>query len=488
MPELKANLDSDSLIFTPFQDRLNARKIGAEITAWSTGKKSDWILNSIFRVRDYDMFTMHYPLRIRGKLLKLSTNSYSVTVDATDMKVGSSDFEIYGNVGNVWNWLKSNDTVSMRLKVNSKRININQLLAAMEQGEAFRLRLDSIISARRGELTKDSEARMLITTNEAGNTDIESIDTTSSVKLNHVYVLPENYRVDCTLKADRMVFGKWRMKSVNGLIDVNDGVLKLSEMSLNSDIGNILARGVYTAEDTTKAFAGFAMTLNQVQIGNLLDIVPQFDTVMPMLTSLSGSVNVDFAVAGNWDSDMRVDMNSLNGAACIDGKDLVLMDGETFSTIAKMLKFKNRKRNLIDSLSVSLSMSNGMVDIYPFVFSMDRYRAAVGGKQGLDMTYQYHISVLDSPIPFKFGLTIKGNADDMKFKITKAKYKDLMKPTSKYNVKQVRLDLKDKISGFLDEIKDQTYSLPKFQFEEDAEDEEMSDEELEKALEKIKVD
>jgi hypothetical protein len=30
--------------------------------------------------------------------------------------------------------------------------------------------------------------------------------------------------------------------------------------------------------------------------------------------------------------------------------------------------------------------------------------------------------------------------------------------------------------------------LPKFQFEEDAEDEEMSDEELEKALEKIKVD
>jgi len=184
---------------------------------------------------------------------------------------------------------------------------------------------------------------------------------------------------------------------------------------------------------------------------------------------------------------MSVDMNSLNGAACIDGKDLVLMDGETFSTIAKKLKFKNKKRNLIDTLSVTLSMSEGMVDIYPFVFKMDRYRAAVGGKQGLDMSYKYHISILDSPIPFKFGLTISGNGDDMKFKITKAKYKDLMKPTSKYNVQQIRVDLKEKISGFLDEIKDQSYALPKFTFvEEDDSEDEMSDEELQKALDNYK--
>ena len=248
---------------------------------------------------------------------------------------------------------------------------------------------------------------------------------------------------------------------------------------------DILARGLYTAEDTTKAFAGFAMSMDHVQIGDLIDVVPQFDTMMPMLSSLSGNVNLDIAVAGNWDQDMTVDMNSLTGAACIDGTDLVLMDGETFSMIAKKLKFKNRKRNMIDSLSVSMMLDDGVLRLYPFALQMDRYKVAVGGKQNMDMTFKYHVSILESPLPFKFGLTISGDMEDMKFKITKALYKDLLKPTSEYNVKKIRLDLKDKISDFLENISDQSYALPKFDFykAEQEIDNEETDKELEQALE-----
>ncbi len=478
IPTLVANLRSDSLLFSPFRDRLFTSRIDVTIDAKCKDvENSAWTAISIFTMKNLSLYTMFYPLEIKSKLFKVATDANSFSITGNEMRVGRSDFELKGRVFNAWNWLWKNDTVAMKLNVNSNRININQLLMAMDEGNQYKARLDSIHGAR---------AALESTIQEEGTDEVavELADTTSPIKLNNVYVVAEKYRVDCDLNAKSMVLGRWRMQNAKALLNVNDGVVKLSEMSVNSSIGDILARGVYTAEDTTKAFAGFAMSMKSVQIGNLLDVVPQFDTVMPMLTSLSGKVNVDFAVAGNWDQDMRVDMNSLNGAACIDGKDLVLMDGETFSTIAKKLKFKNKKRNLIDTLSVTLSMSEGMVDIYPFVFKMDRYRAAVGGKQGLDMSYEYHISILDSPIPFKFGLTISGNGDDMKFKITKAKYKDLMKPTSKYNVQQIRVDLKEKISGFLDEIKNQSYALPRFTFvEEDDSEDEMSDEELQKALE-----
>jgi hypothetical protein len=53
---------------------------------------------------------------------------------------------------------------------------------------------------------------------------------------------------------------------------------------------------------------------------------------------------------------------------------------------------------------------------------------AVGGTQYLNMDFDYHITVLKSPIPFKFGLNLKGNPDRMKIRLAKALYKDIGDP------------------------------------------------------------
>ena len=41
-----------------------------------------------------------------------------------------------------------------------------------------------------------------------------------------------------------------------------------------------------------------------------------------------------------------------------------------------------------DSIAVNISVQNGNVTVYPFVVQIDRYRAAVGGTQDLDMNFQ----------------------------------------------------------------------------------------------------
>jgi hypothetical protein len=43
----------------------------------------------------------------------------------------------------------------------------------------------------------------------------------------------------------------------------------------------------------------------------------------------------------------------------------------------------------------------------------------------MDLSYDYHISILKSPMPFKAGIDITGTDDDLDFKITRAKYKHL---------------------------------------------------------------
>lgn len=76
-----------------------------------------------------------------------------------------------------------------------------------------------------------------------------------------------------------------------------------------------------------------------------------------------------------------------------------------------------------------------------FQVSIDRYKAAIGGEQGLDMNFKYHISILKSPLPFKAGVNISGNLDKMKIRVGKAKYKDDVTPAAIHKVDSTRMDL-----------------------------------------------
>ncbi len=102
---------------------------------------------------------------------------------------------------------------------------------------------------------------------------------------------------------------------------------------------------------------------------------------------------------------------------------------------------------MIDSISVNISIKDGSVTIYPFEISMDRYQAAVGGTQGLDMNFNYHISILRSPVPFKLGLNISGTLDDMKFKFGKARYKDAITPAETHKVDSTIVNMGQQIAN-----------------------------------------
>ena len=188
-------------------------------------------------------------------------------------------------------------------------------------------------------------------------------------------------------------------------------------------------------------------------IDSLVGLIPSLDTLFPMLRSFEGLVDFHIAEDSWLDSAMNIDLPTLRAAAYLDGRDLVLMDGETFAEISKMLMFKNKKRNMIDSISVDLMVKDGTIEIFPFLVEIDRYKAAVGGQHNIDMTFKYHISILKSPLPFRAGVDISGNLDKMKFRITKAKYKDLFIPSRKAKVDSTQLNLRQRMRTILKEGK-----------------------------------
>ena len=73
---------------------------------------------------------------------------------------------------------------------------------------------------------------------------------------------------------------------------------------------------------------------------------------------------------------------------------------------------------------------------------MDKYQAVISGRHNFDMSFDYHVSVVDSPLPVKLGVDIKGNMDDMDVSLAKCKYAEYFKPTARKDVEKKKLELR----------------------------------------------
>ena len=125
-------------------------------------------------------------------------------------------------------------------------------------------------------------------------------------------------------------------------------------------------------------FAG-GIVIRRLDLKEFLSMIPEIDTIIPMLKSMEGIITAECAMTTKLDSMMNLEMHTLDMALKLTGDSLVLLDSETFRKISKWLLFKNKKRNMIDSMSVELAVRDNRLQLYPFMVSLDRYRFGISG-------------------------------------------------------------------------------------------------------------
>ena len=322
------------------------------------------------------------------------------------LRIGRSDITASGAVHNLYAAMKHNTRLKANLSLSSRNLDCNQLI------RAFSSPTDTL--------------------------EIETDTTTTDLSL---FVIPQTWDFELQTNLKRVRYGKILFEDVHGAVDIRDQAIHLKNLSMIGMDAKMRSTLVYHAAHKDKGYAGFDLHLDDVNIGELVNFIPSLDSMVPMLRSFKGYVNFDVAAESVIDSALNIQIPTLRSAIHLEGDSLVLMDGETFAEISKMLLFKNKERNVFDHIAVNITVEDGNVTVYPFLVEIDRYRAAVGGTQDLDMNFQYHISILKSPVPFKLGLNITGNLDDMKFRLGKAKYKDAVTPVEIRKVDSTRINL-----------------------------------------------
>ncbi|MDE6697359.1 MAG: AsmA-like C-terminal region-containing protein [Muribaculaceae bacterium] len=228
---------------------------------------------------------------------------------------------------------------------------------------------------------------------------------------------------------------------------VYDGAVNLHNMKADSDAGDITVSALYSAPKIENMHLGFGLEVNDFNIAKFVSLVPAIDSITPLMHDFSGTIGADIAATCRIDSGMNISLPSLNAAIRISGDNLAFIDPKKYRTLGKWLGFKDKSDNTIHKLNVEMTVEDGLLRVYPFAFNIDRYRLGVYGSNNMDMDFDYHLSVLKSPIPFKFGVTIKGNPKKFKVKFGGARFNENTVIESTDIVNSARINLIDQIES-----------------------------------------
>jgi len=344
------------------------------------------------------------------------------------VEIDDSDIQFWGDIYNIGEFIDNTGLLTGELYIESDYMNLNRLMS----------------------LTGDDQA----TDEEAAEQDVADNDSVISKPI----MIPKGIDLTLYTNLSKVDFNNHSFNNVGGDVSIKDGVITLQELGFSSKAAEMQLTAIYRTPDVERRFMELDFHLLDIEIDELIDLVPAVDSVVPMLKALSGQAQFHLAAQTYLDPDCSKNgplyplMYSLMGNAVIEGANLVVLDNELFDGIKRKLLMRKDAKPVIDSLDIELQVLDGKVDLYPARIKMDRYEAIISGRHNIDagLNCSYNISLTKCPLPIRLGVTISGPLEAISqypirhIKVGRAKY-DKMYTPSKGKAEQAILARKNAI-------------------------------------------
>ncbi len=360
--------------------------------------------------------SLAWPVRVPELAMDVTPQQFHIS--RARALLDDSDFSLSGTIDNIGAYIRGDDILRAEFDFRSPVTNVTQLLA---------------LTSGLGDETLEAE---------------RAADDIAPDVFTGPYMVPRG--VDLTLHAaigELLWHGEELLSNIRGDVQVRDGVLFITpEVAFTSPLttGNIQL--MYRTPTKNNLFAGLGIHLDRIDMAELVRLMPDLAELMPTLRGFSGTGAFNCAVEGYMDSTYRFKMSTLRGAGSLAAVDLALKDEELFRRIAVLLKYRDQGTLRIDSMRAEFTVLRNEINLYPFLLKVDRYGAVISGRHSLDQTFDYNISLVESPLPFRVAVDVTGSADDLRFKVfSRSRYPDFYRPRYEGVVENRQMELRDLI-------------------------------------------
>lgn len=417
--ETEANIDSMMV-------SLGALELNGSMRMDSTQKNPLRKFNPVANIDMHSavLYMPTLPDAVRMSQFALRYDHSGCRLNNADVRLGHSDFQLYGTIDNLEKWLSHEEMLTANLNFTSRYTDVDQL---MDMFSGLGSDKDTIEQMREEDnVPKDANP----------------------------FIVPKD--VDLTLNTHiqrSVAFGN-DLNDVAGALTVKDGTAILDQIGFVCKAATMQLTAIYRSPRPNHIFTALDFHLLDINIDELLNMIPAVDTLVPMLAAFDGNANFHLAAETYLDARYKPKMSTLLGSAAISGKNLVLLDDNNIAQIAKLMQFKKWKDDdnkiRIDSLDVEMTCFRKEIEVYPFLINIGNYQLCASGKHNLDGACNYHLELLKNPLLAKVGVDVKGTIKSPKIVLGEVRYADLYRPEKQGVVEKRTLELKKMIKDALE--------------------------------------
>ena len=252
-------------------------------------------------------------------------------------------------------------------------------------------------------------------------------DTTEN-KESGPFIVPEGIDLTIGLNTKKTVYDNLDFNNLTGSVTMKDKALTLHDIRFTNKAAKMQLSALYQSLNRDSLFFAMDIHLLDIQISDLLHLIPYFDTLVPMLRTFDGRGEVNLDVETNLWPSYQPNISTLRAAADVKGKDWTVNDKFTFTRITDILHVSTNGEYRVDTLDVQLAFSDNKLDLLPSLVAIGAYKAIADGYLTTDKYTECHLSLTETPFPLRHGLKISGPFEKLKFELEESKYPNHYKP------------------------------------------------------------
>ena len=302
---------------------------------------------------EYSSTDLPIPYYIDNAILKFSPRYLNLTDFKSRM--GKSDYNLKGQLDNYLGYALKDGTLKGTLSLYSKYINLDELMTL-------------------------------------GGEDTVAVEETDTSTMEPV-IIPKNIDFVMASKIDRMKYDKLMIQNTTGKITIKDGRLILDGLNLNLLGGTMVMSGQYNTQDEKKPFMDFAFDASKINLNSAANAFSMIDSIIPVAKLARGIVSTKLSYSSLVGNDMMPVVSTVNGKGNLKSEGIELSGSKVQTGLATMLKDEKYKSFTAKDLLVNFKLTNGNLFIEPFETKIYDKSVTVQGRQGIDQSMEYKISM-----------------------------------------------------------------------------------------------
>lgn len=306
----------------------------------------------------------------QGVTIESASGSFTpsnLTFTEVKGRSGASDFNVNGYFNNYIAYaLIPSEPLKGAVSLNSTRFDLNEFMI---------------------------EESPSTTAQETASDDSSESSTPDEIS---VIPVPENIDLIIDAKINQVLYDKYVLNNVEGIIEVVDQKVLMDGVSFEFLGGQVGMSGNYNTQDIRKPTYAFHMDVENM---GFKEVYSNFNTVQafaPVTQYVTGQLNTSLNLTGPLDRHMNPILENLTGEGLFLALNGSISEFPLFKFLADKTKINAFNKMSFDDLKGNFSILNGFINIAPFDLKVGDIDMTISGRQNISGLMDFNID-LDMP-------------------------------------------------------------------------------------------